>query len=107
MVKGAVAAAALRRLTWSSFCSLWCHGASPVIISNSSTPSAQRSTAWPHVCWRTTSGAMYSVVPTSTGRPLAEMCVADAEIPTAASPKSHSLMWPEAQMRTFSGLRSR
>ena len=84
---------------------MWCHGASPVIISKSSTPSAQRSTAWPHVCWRTTSGAMYSVVPTSTGRPLAEMCVADAEIPTAASPNSQSLMWPEAlgSEEAFSG----
>ena len=37
---------------------------------------------------------------------LAERCVAEAVTPKAARPKSHSLMCPLAQMRTFSGLRS-
>ena len=50
---------------------------------------------------------MYSVVPTRTGRPDAEVCVAEAVRPMAARPKSHSLTLPSAQIRTFSGLRSR
>ena len=94
-------------LRCSSLASRWYHGASPVIISKRSTPSAQPSMACPHAICRTTSGAMYSVVPTSTGLPLADVCVADALSPKDASPKSHSLMWPLAQMSTFSGLRSR
>ena len=94
-------------LRWSSFCSLCHHGASPVIISKSSTPKAHTSTAWPHCTRRRISGAMYSVVPTRTALPEAEMCVAGAVRPKAARPKSQSLMLPSAQMRTFSGLRSR
>mmetsp|Transcript_3976 Transcript_3976/g.8478 ORF Transcript_3976/g.8478 Transcript_3976/m.8478 type:complete len:338 (+) Transcript_3976:126-1139(+) len=94
-------------LRCSSFWSLCHHGGSPVIISKMRTPSAQMSTACPHSIRRSTSGAMYSVVPTSTALPDEETCVAEAVRPMAARPKSHSLMLPSAQTRTFSGLRSR
>mmetsp|Transcript_22626 Transcript_22626/g.72934 ORF Transcript_22626/g.72934 Transcript_22626/m.72934 type:complete len:214 (+) Transcript_22626:274-915(+) len=94
-------------LRCSSFASLWYHGASPVTISYSNTPSAHRSTAWPHSSIRMISGAMYSVVPMRTGRPDADGCVAGAVSPMAARPKSQSLTLPSAQTSTFSGLRSR
>ena len=48
--------------------------------------------ACPHGNILMISGAMYSVVPISTGRPDADDCVDEAVTPIAASPKSQSLM---------------